>query len=124
MAKMSTFNSKESVKARKVTSADGEDVVTDRGPVHADKGFYIVEREENSYNAMTGETDTRTLTEVWEGETFEKSWRGKQTASKSTASKSKSARKTAQSRTAPSAPKTEQSAADRVKASQGGPESA
>lgn len=42
-SKYTTFQSKESVKARKVTAKEGESVVTTNGPVLVPKGDYVVQ---------------------------------------------------------------------------------
>ena len=45
MARMRKFESRDSVKARKVTEDGGEDVITALGSVHAEKGDYVVDRD-------------------------------------------------------------------------------
>ncbi|HEX8349299.1 MAG TPA: hypothetical protein VF598_05015, partial [Hymenobacter sp.] len=43
--KFTTFQSKETIKARKVTDKAGEDVVTSNGNRRAERGDYVVDRD-------------------------------------------------------------------------------
>lgn len=104
---MQTFNSRETVKARKVTDKDGETVITARGPEHAEKGSYVVYQDTTSVDPFSGEDVTVTAVRIQDAESFGKQY------------KTRSTRKTAQKRaTAPSKPQTGKSAAARVRGSQ------
>lgn len=101
MSKFSTFHSKETVKARKVTDKEGEDIVTSSGPVHLNKGDYVIQHEDG----VTTE----------EGESFEN--RFKAPAAKRAASKRRSTpRKRAEAPRKAAEPTPAPSAADRVRA--------
>lgn len=92
MPRTTTYHSRETVKARKVTNKDGEDVVTSRGAVHAAKGDYVVEHDDG-------------IT-VQQGAEFEARYKAPSTPKKRAQSASKT----------PAKP----SAAERVKAAQNG----
>ena len=67
-----TFTNKEKVKARKVTKADGEQVVTSAGPVPVNKGDYVIRKDDGTVSIM-------------DAESFEATYKGQ--AKKSTAKK-------------------------------------
>jgi hypothetical protein len=56
MPKYATYNSTESVKAYQVTEADGVDIVTSVGSVHAGKGDYVVQLGDDSEQVVPAES--------------------------------------------------------------------
>jgi hypothetical protein len=98
MSRLTTYHSKETVKARKVTDKDGESVVTSRGTVQAAKGDYVVHHDD-------GVT-------VQEAESFEARYKTQTTKR----ANRRPAAKRAEPPVAPVAQTGDESAADRVKA--------
>lgn len=99
MAGYSTFHSRETVKARKITDKDGETVVTGAGPVIAARGDYVILTDDGTRTMEREEFETRYRTNV------------RKTTAKPAAKKA-AAKRTPAKRAA----KSVASAADRVKA--------
>jgi hypothetical protein len=59
-----TYHSRETVKARKVTDKDGETVVTNAGPVIAARGDYVIETDDGTVHMQGEEFETRYRTNV------------------------------------------------------------
>ena len=101
MAKMTTYHSTATVKARKISDKNGEDVVTRDGGRHGAKGDYVVEHPDGSVT-------------LEEAESFEQAWK---TGAKKRTNRRASSRP-AESPVPPVAQDGDKSAAERVKAAQ------
>lgn len=116
---MQTYHSRETVKARKVTAKDGETVMTFNGAQQANKGDYVVHKENKGNDPVSGEPTSLVIVSVWTADQFNaayKSGPGRGGGESQRTRKSAPKGRSSVSKTAPTR-KSSASAADRVRAS-------